>query len=59
MQPESVEILLNKTPEADVYAPPLLDCDQNRVIFANSRGMVIYDRQQQAVHATIDLQDIG
>jgi len=59
MEPESAQIIQNMTPEMEVYAPPLLDCDENRVIFTNSRGMVIYDRQQQTVAATVDLQEIG
>lgn len=59
MEPESAEILQNMTPEAEVYAPPLLDCDEGRVVFTNSRGMVVYDRGRQNVTATIDLQDIG
>ncbi len=56
---ESAQILQNRTPEAEVYAPPLIDCDENRVIFVNSRGMVIYNRKQQSVMAVIDLQKIG
>ncbi|MDE7310881.1 MAG: hypothetical protein K2N87_04540 [Eubacterium sp.] len=59
MEPESVQILQNRTPETAVYAPPLLDCDEERVIFANSRGMAVYDRKRQSVTATIDLQEIG
>lgn len=59
MEPQSVQILQNQTPEAAVYAPPLLDCNKNQVVFANSRGMIIYNRKQQAVAATIDLQETG
>lgn len=59
IEPESVEIIQNMTPEAQVYAPPLLDCNDTRVIFASSRGMVIYDRIQHKAAATIDLQEIG
>lgn len=56
MAPESAEIIKNMTPEAEVYAPPLLECSDKRLIFATSRGMVIYDRTKERVAATIDLQ---
>lgn len=59
LEPESVEIIQNMTPEMEVYAPPLLDCNERRVIFATSRGMVIYDRIEQRTIQTIDLQEIG
>lgn len=59
MQQESVQIIGNTTPESENYAPPLLFCDQSYVIFANSRGMVIYNRERERVTATIDLQEIS
>ena len=57
MEPESAEIIQNMTPEAEVYAPPLLECSDRRLIFATSRGMVIYDRTGDRIAATIDLQE--
>lgn len=42
----------------DVYAPELIECSKTRVIFANSFGLVIYDKEQQQVTGTIDLQEI-
>lgn len=59
IEPQSVEIIENMTPEAQVYAPILLDCDSERIIFATSRGIVVYGRKEQGVLAVIDLQKIG
>lgn len=59
IEPESAEIIQNMTPESKVYAPPLLECTKRRAIFATSRGMVIYDRKQERIAATVDLQKIG
>ncbi len=59
IEPESAEIIQNMTPESEVYAPPLLECTKRRAIFATSRGMVIYDRKQERIAATVDLQKIG
>lgn len=59
IEPKSVEIIENMTPEAEVYAPPLLECNKERAIFATSRGIVIYNRKEKEILAVIDLQEIG
>ena len=59
IEPESAEIIQNMTPEAEVYAPPIIDCSDQRIIFATSRGMIIYNRSEEKITATIDLQKIG
>ncbi len=59
MEPESAEIIENMTPEAQVYAPPLLECNKERAIFATSRGIVVYSREEKEILAVIDLQAIG
>lgn len=60
MEQESVQIIGNMTPESsESFAPPLLFCDESYVIFANSRGMTIYNREWERVTATIDLQEIS
>lgn len=41
-----------------VYAPELIECSKSRVIFASTFGLLIYDRKQQQVVGTIDLQQI-
>ena len=58
IEPDSAQIMENRTPESEIYAPPILFCDETRLFFANSRGMVIYDRTKEKVTATIDLQEI-
>ncbi len=58
IEPESAQVIENRTPESEVFAPPLLFCDETRLIFANSRGMVIYNRTKEKVTATVDLQEI-
>ncbi len=57
--PESVQILKNMTPEMKIYAPVLISCNENHIIFANSRGLAIYNRKEQRVTSTIDLQKIN
>lgn len=42
-----------------VYAPEVIECSDSRILFANSFGLVVYDRQRQQVTGTIDLQKIG
>lgn len=59
IEPESVQIIENMTPEMEVYAPLLLACNEDRLIFATSRGLCIYDRKADKITATIDLQAIG
>lgn len=41
-----------------VYAPEVIECSDSRILFANSFGLVVYDRQRQRVTGTIDLQKI-
>lgn len=41
-----------------VYAPELIECSDERVIFANSFGLVVYDRKRQCLSGTIDLEKI-
>lgn len=59
IEPESVQIIENMTPEMEVYAPLLLACNEDRLIFATSRGLCIYDRKADKIMATVDLQAIG
>ena len=40
------------------YAPEVIECSDTRIIFANSFGLVVYDRKRQQVAGTIDLQKI-
>lgn len=40
------------------YAPEVIECSDSRILFANSFGLVVYDRQRQRVTGTIDLQKI-
>lgn len=36
-----------------------IDCNEERILFASSMGLIIYDRQQKNVVGTIDLKEIG
>lgn len=40
------------------YAPEVIECSDTRIIFANSFGLVVYDRKREQVAGTIDLQKI-
>ena len=40
----------------DVYAPQLVECTDSRLIVANERGLLVYDRQNQKAVAALDLQ---
>ncbi|MDO5154350.1 MAG: hypothetical protein Q4D51_00150 [Eubacteriales bacterium] len=42
----------------EVYAPDILAIDEETVIFGSIRGLVIYDRKQNQIAGTIDLQAI-
>lgn len=41
------------------YAPILVECNNKMIIFAESTGLVVYDRKRKTVAAVVDLQDIG
>ena len=41
-----------------VYAPEVIECSDTRIVFANSFGLVVYDRKREQVVGTIDLQKI-
>jgi len=36
-----------------------IDCNEERVIFASTLGLILYDRKQKRVVGTIDLKEIG
>lgn len=40
-------------------APELIECSEERLIFASAMGLIVYDRGQRRVVGTIDLKEIG
>ena len=42
----------------NVYAPELIECSDERAVFANPFGLVVYDRKRQCVTGTADLEKI-
>ena len=42
-----------------VYAPEIYYLDKDMLLFGGLRGLMIYDLNQEAITATIDLQEIG
>lgn len=42
-----------------VYAPELCEITKERLIFGTDSGLVIYDRTEKQVQATVDLQEIN
>ncbi|MBE5864705.1 MAG: DUF4179 domain-containing protein [Lachnospiraceae bacterium] len=43
----------------EVYAPEIYYLDKEMLLFGGLRGLMIYDFHQEAITATIDLQEIG
>lgn len=42
----------------EVYAPVLLSCSDDYLLFANERGLMVYDRTANALTAALDLQEL-
>lgn len=42
----------------EVYAPVLLSCSDKYLLFANERGLMVYDRTVEALTAALDLQEL-
>lgn len=42
----------------EVYGPELIACSDKYVIFANERGLMIYDRALETLTAALDLQEL-
>ena len=55
---EVIEETLKITQKMTVYAPEIYACTERYLVFAHLRGMVIYDRKEDAVASVVDLQKI-
>ena len=42
----------------EVYAPVLVSCSDEYLVFANERGLMVYDRTKAALTAALDLQKL-
>ncbi len=43
----------------EIWAPDIYGMNDNYIIFGTKRGLVVYDRVQKGISATIDTQEIG